>query len=108
MYRCRPWPAASEFIRACSCGGGGALDHACHQRCSTVLGESQARTARMAGGQDGGRAAAAPTLSAVRCWPRCRSVLVRVIGGPGVLAEVQCVVDQGVEVSDGGVGAYLG
>ncbi len=41
-------------------GGGGALDHAVHQRCSTVQGESQTRTARNARGQDGagrGRAA---------------------------------------------------
>jgi hypothetical protein len=41
-------------------GGGGALDHAVHQRCSTVQGESQTRAARNARGQDGagrGRAA---------------------------------------------------
>jgi hypothetical protein len=35
----------TELIRACSGGGGGALDHACHQRCSAIQGESQARTA---------------------------------------------------------------
>ena len=43
----------TELIRACSCGGGGALDHACHQRRSAIQGESQARTARSARGQDG-------------------------------------------------------
>jgi hypothetical protein len=42
-----------DVIRACSCGGGGAFDHACHQRCSTIAGESQARIARNARGQDG-------------------------------------------------------
>jgi hypothetical protein len=33
--------------------GGGALDHTCHQCCSAIRGESQARTARSARGQDG-------------------------------------------------------
>ena len=55
MYnvRCRPQSAATELIRACNCGGVGALDHAVHQRCSAIQGESQARTARSARGQDG-------------------------------------------------------
>jgi hypothetical protein len=34
--------AAAESIKACSGGGGGALDHAGHQRCSAIHGESQA------------------------------------------------------------------
>jgi hypothetical protein len=72
-----PQPAATELIRACSGGGGGALDHAVHQRCSTVQGESQARTARSARGQDGaggGTAACGPPLSAAGSGPRRRSL----------------------------------
>jgi hypothetical protein len=45
------------------------LDHAGHQRCSAIQGESQARTARSARGQDGaggGAAACAPPLSELR------------------------------------------
>src|SRR5689334_4282181 len=111
MYRCRPWPTATEFIRACSCGGGGALDHACHQRCSTVQGVSQARIARSARGQDGGgggKAAFGPPLSAARFWPRWRRVLLRRgIGEPGVPAEGEGAVDRGLVAADRGVGADL-
>jgi len=67
---CRPQPAATELIRACS-GGGGALDQAAHQRCSDP-GESQARTARIARDQDGGGTCAAggpPSLSLRRRAP---------------------------------------
>jgi hypothetical protein len=63
---CRPWPALTELIRACSCGGGGAPDHAGHQRRSAVQGESQARIARSPCGQGGagGGAVGGPPLSA--------------------------------------------
>ena len=44
--------------------GGGAFDHACHQRCSMIEVESQARIARSARGQDG-----AGGGKAARCWP---------------------------------------
>src|SRR5205809_4643229 len=50
MDSCRPWPASRDVIRAWSCRGGGALDHACHQRCRAIPGASQARTARIARG----------------------------------------------------------
>jgi DNA-binding CsgD family transcriptional regulator len=43
MQRCRPWPASRNVIRAWSCRGWGALDHACHQRCSAIRGASQSR-----------------------------------------------------------------
>ena len=54
--------------------GGGAFDHAGHQRRNAIQGESQARTARSARGQDGagGKAARGPPLSAARPWPRRR------------------------------------
>src|SRR5215471_13775980 len=111
MWRCRPQPAVSEFIRACSCGGGGALDHAGHQRCSAIAGESQARIARNAWGQDGAcrdAAACGPPLSAARLCPRCL-MLVRggVVSEPGVPAEAERAVDQGLVAADGGVGADL-
>src|SRR6266566_3862123 len=111
MYRCRPQPAATELIRACSCGGGGALDHAAHQRCSTVQGESQARTARSARGQDGGgggTASRGPPLSAAGLWLRCRVIVPRrVIGEPGGPAEAERAVDQDLVAADGEVGADL-
>jgi hypothetical protein len=62
------------------------LDHAAHQRRSTVHGESQARTARSARGQDGagGTAACSPPLSAAGFRLRCHVVVVRwVISEPG-------------------------
>src|SRR5215510_127764 len=110
MYRCRPQPAATESIRACSCGGGGAFDHACHQRCNAIDGESQARIARNACGQEGagGAAAGGPPLSAAGSWPRCRRLLLRqVIGEPGIPAEAEGAVDQGLVAADRGVGADL-
>jgi hypothetical protein len=58
-------------------GGGGALDHAYHQRCSAIEGGSQALIARSARGQDGvggGKAGCGPLLSAAGCCPRFRSV----------------------------------
>src|SRR5712691_2316818 len=111
MEEWRPEPAATELIRACSCGGGGALDHACHQRCSAIQGESQARTARSARGQDGaggGAAACGPPLSAAGCRLRCGS-LVRcvMVVEPGVPAEAERAVDQGLVPADRGVGADL-
>jgi hypothetical protein len=54
----------------------GALDHAVHQRCSTVHGESQVRTARSARGQDGaggGMAACGPPLSGTGAGGRRRN-----------------------------------
>src|SRR6266566_4413014 len=111
MYRCRPRPAATELIRACSCGGGGALDHAAHQRCSTVHGESQARTARSARGQDGaggGTAACGPPLSASGLRPRRLSVAgCGVVAEPGGPAEAERAVDQHLVPADGDVGADL-
>ena len=102
----------TELIRACSCGGGGALDHACHQRRSAIQGESQARTARSARGQDGacgGTAARGPPLSAAGVRPRSGSsvLLRRVFGEPGVPAEAERAVDQGLVAADGGIGADL-
>src|SRR4051794_37668565 len=113
MYRCRPRPAAAELIRACSCGGGGALDQAGHQRRSAVQGVSQARTARSARGQDGaggggGAAACGPPLSAAgsRLW--CRIVLSRRgFAEPGVPAEAERAADEGLVAADGDVGADL-
>jgi hypothetical protein len=60
------------------------LDHAARQRCSAVHGESQARTARSARGQDGGGGAAAggPPLSAAGFRLRRRR-LGRCGGGRG-------------------------
>src|SRR5262249_42019560 len=109
-YRCRPQPAATEFIRACSCAGGGALDHARHQRCNAIDGESQARIARNACGQEGagGAAAGGPPLSAAGSWPRCRRLLLRqVIGEPGIPAEAEGAVDQGLVAAHRGIGADL-
>ena len=101
----------TELIRACSCGGGGALDHAAHQRCSTVHGESQARTARSARGQDGaggGTAAREPPLSAAGFRLRRRSLAWRgVVAEPGSPAEGECAVDQGLVAADREVGADL-
>ena len=71
------------------------MDHAAHQRCSTVHGESQARTARSARGQDGaggGTAAPEPPLSASgfrlrRCSPAWCGVVTEPGGpAPGVVA----------------------
>src|SRR5207248_4382882 len=102
-------PAATELIRACSCGGGGALDHAAHQRCSTVQGESQARTARSVRGQDGGGpAACGPPLSAAGCRPRgCGFAWCRMVLEPGGPAEAERAVDQHLVAADGEVGADL-
>ena len=100
----------TELIRACSCGGGGAFDHAAHQRCSTVQGESQARTARSARGQDGaggGPAARGPPLSAAGLSLRSRVMVRRVIGEPGGPAEAERAADQGLVAADGDVGADL-
>jgi hypothetical protein len=86
------------------------LDHAVHQRCSTVQGESQARTARSARGQDGasaGPAARGPPLSAAGSGRRCRVILRRVIGEPGGPAEAERAVDQGLVAADRDIGADL-
>ena len=86
------------------------MDHAVHQRCSTVHGESQARTARSARGQDGGGGTAArePPLSAAGLWPRfCTVVLRRVISEPGSPAEAERAVDQRLVAADREVGADL-
>src|SRR5215470_2108730 len=111
MYRCRPWPAATGLIRACSGGGGGLSDHACQQRCSAIQGESQARTARGArgqGGAGGGTAARGPALSAAMFWPRWRRILLRRgIGEPGGPAEGEGAVDQGLVAADREVRADL-
>ena len=104
-----PRPAVTESIRACSCGGGGALDHAVHQRCRTVHGVSQARTARSARGQDraGAGAAGGPPLSvAGLCgWQRGGRGAGR--GGPGGPAEAERAADQDLVAADRDVGADL-
>src|SRR5438876_334999 len=73
-------------------------------------GESQARTARSARGQDGasgGPAACGPPLSAAGFRPRsCRFARCR-MGGPGVPAEAERAVDQHLVATDGDVGADL-
>src|SRR5438552_14387753 len=95
---------------ACSCRGGGALDHAGHQRRSAIQGESQARTARSARGQDGagrGPAARGPPLSAAGPGLRCRVVLRRVIGEPGGPAEAERAGDQHLVAADRDIGADL-
>jgi Cytochrome b(N-terminal)/b6/petB len=102
-------PIAGTY-RACSCGGGAALDHACHQRCSTVHGESQARTARSARGQDGaggGSSAREPPLSPAASRPGSHAIPRRVISEPGGPAETERAVDQGLVAADGGIGADL-
>src|SRR5258708_21433896 len=75
-------------------------------------GVSQARIARSARGQDGaggGKAGRGPPLSAAGFWPRWRRVVLRRgIGEPGVPAEAEGGVDQGLVAADGGVGAGLG
>jgi len=88
------------------------LDHACHQRCSAIQGESQARTARSARGQPGpgggGAAAGGPPLSAAGFRLRCRIVVLRrLIVEPGVPAEAERAVDQGLVAADGDIGADL-
>ena len=87
------------------------MDHAAHQRCSTIQGESQARTARSAWGQDGtggGTAARGPPLSAAGLGPRCCStVLRRAFGEPGGPAEAERAVDQHLVAPDRGVRADL-
>src|SRR5215831_11227065 len=107
MYRCRPQPAATESIRACSCGGGGAWDHAGHQRRSAVQGESQARTARSARGQDGAGAGSSPPLSAAGSRLRSRRFGRRMISEPGIPAEAERAGDEGLVAADRGVGADL-
>ena len=88
------------------------MDHACHQRCSAIQGESQARTARSARGQDGagggGAAAGGPPLSAAGFRLRCRIVVLRrVIGEPGGPAEAERAVDQDLVAAYRDVGADL-
>ena len=87
------------------------MDHAAHQRCSAVQGESQARTARSARGQDGaggGPAARGPPLSGAGSGLRCRiAVLRRVIGEPGGPAEAERAVDQHLVAADRDIGADL-
>src|SRR5438034_4411691 len=73
-------------------------------------GESQARTARSARGQDGaggGPAACGPPLSAAGLWPRYRNVSLGAIREPGVPAEAERAVDQDLVPADRGVGADL-
>jgi hypothetical protein len=86
------------------------LDHACHQRCSAIQGESQARTARSARGQDGAGATAArvPPLSADSFRPRCcRFVHCGAVVEPGVPAEAERAGDQHLMAADRGIGADL-
>ena len=87
------------------------MDHACHQRCSTVQGVSQARIARSARGQDGagggGTAASAPPLSAAGPGLRCRVMLRRVFGEPGGPAEAERAGDQHLVAADRSIGADL-
>ena len=87
------------------------MDHAGHQRCSAIQGESQARTARSARGQDGaggGAAACAPPLSAAGFRPRRGVALLRqVISEPGGPAEAERAVDQGLVAADRDIGADL-
>ena len=96
---------------ACSWRGGGALDHAAHQRCNAIQGESQARTARIARGQDGsgaGAVAGGPPLSAAGLRLRCRAVVLRrVLGEPGSPAEAERAGDQGLMAADRDIGADL-
>src|SRR2546430_5431079 len=82
-----------------------------HQRCSTVQGESQARTARSARGQDGaggGMAACGPPLSAAGFRLRRRSLAWRgVVAEPGSPAEGERAVDQCLVAADRDLGADL-
>jgi len=85
------------------------LDHACHQRCSAIQGESQARTAQCPRPErcrrDGG--ARAP-LSANRFRPRCcRFVHCGAVVEPGVPAEAERAGDQHLMAADRGIGADL-
>ena len=83
------------------------MDHAGHQRCSAIQGESQARTARSARGQ-GGAAARGPPLFASGPGLRCRVVVLRrVFGEPGSPAEAKRAVDQGLVAADRNIGADL-
>ena len=65
--------------------GRGAVDQVGHQCCSAIQGESQARIARSARGQDGGggTAVSEPPLSAAGAGLRCHVMLRRVFGEPG-------------------------
>ena len=87
------------------------MDHAVHQRCSAIQGESQARTARSARGQDGaggGAAAGGPPLSAAGLWPRRRSpAWCGVVVEPGGPAEAERAVDQHLVTADPDIGADL-
>jgi hypothetical protein len=87
------------------------VDHAAHQRCSAIHGESQARTALIARGQDDGGgagvAAGGPPLSAAGFRLRCRAVAWRVISEPGVPAEAERAVDEHLVAADREVGADL-
>ena len=87
------------------------MDHAGHQRCSAIQGESQARIARSARGHDGagaGTAARGPPLSAAGSWPRCRRLVrCRMVAEPGVPAEAERAVDQDLVAADRDIGADL-
>jgi hypothetical protein len=88
------------------------LDQAAHQRCNAIHGESQARTALIARGQDDGGgagvAAGGPPLSAAGFRLRGRDVVVRrVIGEPGVPAEAERAVDQHLVTAGRDIGADL-
>src|SRR5262249_55942087 len=49
-----------------------------------------------------------PPLSAAGSWPRCRRLLLRqVIGEPGIPAEAEGAVDQGLVAADRDIGADL-
>ena len=87
------------------------MDHAAHQRCSAIQGESQARIARSARGHDGasgGVAVHGPPLSGTGPGLRCRVTVLRaVIGEPGGPAEAERAVDQGLVAADRDIGADL-
>ncbi len=74
-------------------------------------GESHARTARSARGQDGacgGTASRGPPLSAAALWPRRRSpAWSGVVVEPGSPAEAERAVDQGLVPADRDIGADL-
>ena len=84
------------------------MDQAVHQRCSAIQGESQARTARIARGQEGGaRMAGGPPLSAAGLRQRCRVVVRHLISEPGSPAEAERAVDQRLVAADRDVRADL-
>src|SRR4051794_39522771 len=113
-YWLMAWPR-SRALRSCwSCSGGGSWVQACHQRCSSSHGVSQARTARSALGQLGysaGVSAAGPPLCGAVERRFRRASRCSVVGGgwvePGVPAERERAVDQGLVAADRGGGADL-